>query len=253
MTYGACCVDDLGASSLSCDFLVHYGHSCLVPLSRTCLETLYVFVEIRVDVVHAVECFKRTVPSPARVHIMGTVQFRGAVFDARASLEREGYTATVPQAKPLSPGEVLGCTSPKDLREGGEEEEVMLFFADGRFHLEAALIANPGLKAYRYDPYGRVLTVEGYGFEKMLGLRKAAIDRARGGKTVGVVLGILGRQGNPSILRKVVDALEGSGREVRVGAASMNSYFATRLCSLLTPFARRQTPDVRGPPQRDIP
>jgi len=218
VTYGACCVDDLGAASLSCDFLVHYGHSCLVPLNKTCIETLYVFVEIRVDAVHAVECFKKTVPAPARVHVMGTVQFRGAVFDARAALEAEGYEASVPQAKPLSPGEVLGCTSPKDLAEGGGEgvAQAMLFFADGRFHLEAALIANPGLPAYRYDPYGRVLTAEGYGFDKMLGLRRAAIDRARGGRTVGVVLGILGRQGNPSILRKVVDALERSGRETFV-------------------------------------
>ena len=26
---------------------------------------------------------------------------------------REDYTVTIPQCKPLSPGEILGCTSPK--------------------------------------------------------------------------------------------------------------------------------------------
>ena len=88
----------------------------------------------------------------------------------------------------------------------------MLFLADGRFHLEAALIANPKLRAYRYDPYGRVLTSEGYGFSKMVELRRSAVDRARPGRRVGIILGILGRQGNPSILRKVKDALEESGR-----------------------------------------
>lgn len=30
VTYGACCVDDLSAEALGADFLVHYGHSCLV-------------------------------------------------------------------------------------------------------------------------------------------------------------------------------------------------------------------------------
>jgi len=29
VTYGACCVDDLTAKALGCDFLIHYAHSCL--------------------------------------------------------------------------------------------------------------------------------------------------------------------------------------------------------------------------------
>lgn len=29
VTYGACCVDDYTARALGCDFMVHYGHSCL--------------------------------------------------------------------------------------------------------------------------------------------------------------------------------------------------------------------------------
>ncbi|VDP94396.1 unnamed protein product [Echinostoma caproni] len=32
VTYGACCVDDYTAKALGVDLLVHYGHSCLVPL-----------------------------------------------------------------------------------------------------------------------------------------------------------------------------------------------------------------------------
>jgi len=32
VTYGACCVDDLASKALECDFIVHYGHSCLVPI-----------------------------------------------------------------------------------------------------------------------------------------------------------------------------------------------------------------------------
>lgn len=35
VTYGACCVDDFSARSLGCDFLVHYGHSCLVPIQAS--------------------------------------------------------------------------------------------------------------------------------------------------------------------------------------------------------------------------
>lgn len=51
-----------------------------------------------------------------------------------------------PQARPLSPGEVLGCTAP---RIQGEHDAIV-FVADGRFHLEALMIANPHLPAYRW-------------------------------------------------------------------------------------------------------
>ena len=54
VTYGACCIDDLCAKELGCDFMVHYGHSCLVPVDVTSpLPILYVFVEITFDVATA--------------------------------------------------------------------------------------------------------------------------------------------------------------------------------------------------------
>lgn len=32
VTYGACCIDDFSAKALGADLLVHYGHSCLIPI-----------------------------------------------------------------------------------------------------------------------------------------------------------------------------------------------------------------------------
>jgi 2-(3-amino-3-carboxypropyl)histidine synthase len=47
VTYGACCVDDLASKALDCDFIVHYGHSCLVPISDLSIKNaLFVFVLI---------------------------------------------------------------------------------------------------------------------------------------------------------------------------------------------------------------
>lgn len=60
---------------------------------------------------------------------------------------------TTNQVAPLSPGEVLGCTAP--VLEPGAAD-VLVFVADGRFHLEAIMIANPWLPAYRYTIRGGV-------------------------------------------------------------------------------------------------
>ncbi len=68
----------------------------------------------------------------------------------------------IPQSKPLSAGEILGCTAPTvasrrrrrrrtdRCRMEEEEEDVLVYLGDGRFHLEAAMIANPGLRAFRW-------------------------------------------------------------------------------------------------------
>eukprot|EP00985_Skeletonema_marinoi_P006052 scaffold2624_cov84-Skeletonema_marinoi.AAC.1 len=109
VTYGACCIDDLSARALGCDLLVHYGHSCLVPLTCTVIPCLYVFVEIRVDVQHMVDCVHMTFlqeekdrrqnksqegsdDGPARIIeacVMGTVQFRSAVIEAAQRLNSD--------------------------------------------------------------------------------------------------------------------------------------------------------------------
>ncbi|KAL7551484.1 hypothetical protein ACHAWF_014694, partial [Thalassiosira exigua] len=332
VTYGACCIDDLSARALGCDLLVHYGHSCLVPLTCTVIPCLYIFVEIRVDVQHLVDCVKLTFLeeenerqtintreekegredcAPTRIIealVMGTVQFRSAVVESSqrlnggdnestsSSLEKIQFQAIVPQAKPLSPGEVLGCTAPSGLAEMNFEEalsrsrrrqarkgqgeavdacekavngdavkeRVMIFLADGRFHLEAAMISNPSLRALRYDPYSKTLTEERYEIVKMKKLRREAIISVRhilgisapvqrvdmvGGMpnpsnhcaddiansvlqrqsfptehqpssdhctpkrllTVGIILGTLGRQGNPAILSRIRSLLHSRG------------------------------------------
>lgn len=177
---------------------------------------------------------------------------------------------TVPQARPLSAGEVLGCTAPKL---DAAQFDTLVFVADGRFHLEvrrrhsgmcvvpaststvgarsfvrsfvpaglksrahdvcmcvraslqAAMIANPSLEAFRYNPYDKSLTREHYETGKMLQLRRwgpveevwdggvqlayvltrdactvrfdlnsEAVEAGRRAQRWGVILGTLGRQ-----------------------------------------------------------
>jgi 2-(3-amino-3-carboxypropyl)histidine synthase len=90
----------------------------------------------------------------------------------------------------------------------------MVYLGDGRFHLESAMIANPKLRAYRYDPYSKVFSEEFYDHELMKKNRKGAIEKARAAKTWGIILGTLGRQGNPRIMDMLYKKLSESGRKV---------------------------------------
>jgi 2-(3-amino-3-carboxypropyl)histidine synthase len=162
VTYGACCVDDITAKQLGCQLLIHYGHSCLVPLQHTVIPVLYVFVEVEFDVNHLVGCLLATLRNDRpRIALLGTVQFRHGLAEISDLLKAQDFVhVDIPQVKPLSPGETLGCTSPII-----SEPSVVCFVADGRFHLESTLISNPKtiVACYRYDPYGQTITQEAYG------------------------------------------------------------------------------------------
>lgn len=64
---------------------------------------------------------------------MGTIQFASSIHLASTKLLEFFTHMSIPQAKPLSPGEVLGCTSP--IIDG---VDALVFIADGRFHLEVS-------------------------------------------------------------------------------------------------------------------
>eukprot|EP00923_Selenidium_pygospionis_P011239 GHVN01019479.1.p1 GENE.GHVN01019479.1~~GHVN01019479.1.p1 ORF type:complete len:457 (+),score=41.16 GHVN01019479.1:1215-2585(+) len=263
VTYGACCIDDIVAKHMGADFLVHYGHSCLVPLDETesgsdvydlegrlvekGLSIMYVFVEIDLDPDHLVETVKynlpamlalddqpadhakqtnQEVPATPMIAILGTIQF-SKVVHAGATLLKAHYGAEnilMPQTDPLTSGEVLGCTSPKI--EGSPHSKrrvVCVFVADGRFHLEAAMIQNPTVEFFRYDPFTKNFLRESYAHDILHRNRQAAIhsvlntvnlhvtsasNERRKASVVGLLMSTLGRQGSVGLIERLIELLE---------------------------------------------
>ncbi|XP_018603778.2 2-(3-amino-3-carboxypropyl)histidine synthase subunit 1 isoform X1 [Scleropages formosus] len=208
VTYGACCVDDFTARALGADFMVHYGHSCLIPIDATAgIKMLYVFVDIQLDTAHFLDTLRFNFPAGHSLALVSTIQFVAALQSASAAL-RPDYDVLVPQCRPLSPGEILGCTSPRLER----PVNAIVYLGDGRFHLESIMIANPDVPAYRYDPYSKVFSREYYDHEAMRRIRLQAIEKARSAQTWGLILGTLGRQGSPKILEHLESRLQALGK-----------------------------------------
>nr|NVI70954.1 putative diphthamide biosynthesis protein 1 [Cucujiformia] len=209
---GACCVDDLTAKSLEVDLLVHYGHSCLVPIDQTRgVKVLYIFVDIKIDPFHFLETVKYNFPINTKLGLVSTIQFLTTLQAVASKLIEFGYEVSLPQSKPLSAGEILGCTAPV-LR----CTDAVIYLGDGRFHLEAIMITNPKIQAYRYDPYKKEFTREYYEHEEMNSIRKKFVDEgARAGK-FGIIMGTLGRQGNPNVVEHMRQRLKVKDKKVVV-------------------------------------
>ncbi|XP_046963897.1 2-(3-amino-3-carboxypropyl)histidine synthase subunit 1 [Vanessa cardui] len=208
VTYGACCIDDFTAVALGVDLLVHYGHSCLIPIDQTSdIKVLYIFVDIKIDPSHFIDTIKMNFPKRTHLAIVSTIQFVTTLHSVAKTLRSEEYIVTVPQCKPLSPGEILGCTAPK------LNSDNIIYLGDGRFHLESIMIANPNIPAYKYDPYDKKFTSETYDHQLMQENRKNHVRIAENASEFGLILGTLGRQGSTKVLGNLEKQIQNSGKK----------------------------------------
>lgn len=106
---GACCIDDYSAKALGADLLIHYGHSCLIPIDQTTniQQVLYIFVDIKIDIRHCIECVQASIEVDKKIALVSTIQFVGSLEPIANELRKADYHVKIPQSRPLSPGEVI--------------------------------------------------------------------------------------------------------------------------------------------------
>ncbi|ORD93740.1 DPH1 [Enterospora canceri] len=212
--YGACCVDDHYES----DLLIHYGHSCLINVNEMSVSVLYVFVEVAFETDHLMEmiCREFVEKGSGPLSLISTVQFNSLTNGVAHAVNRiHSGSVIVPQVRPLSRGEVLGCTSPVIRTEN------TLYIGDGRFHLEAAMIGNRGT-FYKYCPFSRRMTREEYDVTRKIETRKKAVESFRKSESVGIVMSGLGKQGNRLLVKRVGEYISRNMGECRVYRISVN-------------------------------
>lgn len=208
VVYGACCVDDF----LEGDLLIHYGHSCLINISQMNIKTLYIFVEIIINTMH-LEKLILTHFKNQQISLIGTIQFNTVVNKIRYNINKLiPNKIIIPQIKPLSKGELLGCTSP------AIKTDICIYVGDGRFHLEAAMIKNyhneSPITFYKYCPFKKQLTEEKYNNVEMIKNRKHAIYKFWNSNTIGVIFSTLGKQGNRTIFNNLVQKIHQERKKV---------------------------------------
>jgi len=200
---------------------------------------MYVFVDIGIDIKHFLDTVEFNFAEGAHLVLVSTIQFVTALQSAKEPLSAaKNFKITIPQSRPLSPGELLGCTAPALAKLNPDVHyDAIVYLADGRFHLEAMMIANPDIPAYRYDPYSKVFSHEYYDHGTMETMRQSAIEKgmfvcllkkktifylflilfvlvglATKAQKFGLILGTLGRQGSPKVLKDLEKRLDDAGK-----------------------------------------
>ena len=189
--YGAC---DLALGMLDyADVLVHFGHAPVDKRPAVICEPYSVGFDLAV-LDNAIPCLKGTTTG-----LVTTVQHAHLIPAMEAFLKARGIAVEVAEAGGRTPlrGQVLGCSFEAAKIPGAE---TILFVGTGRFHAIGISLAAKK-RVIALDPLAG--TVEEVTGEALLRRRFAVMEKARGAKTVGIIVSSKSGQNRIGLARRL--------------------------------------------------
>ncbi|MGD8545071.1 MAG: diphthamide biosynthesis enzyme Dph2 [Candidatus Bathyarchaeota archaeon] len=185
--YGACDLATAEAENFRIDLLIHYGHAKLLKYEK--VPTLYVEARATIKVDHLVDSALPLLKEWNRIGLTTTVQHVQTLDTVKELLLRAGKTVVIGDAGIMNyPGQVIGCDF-SNAKSVSKDVEAFLFVGGGRFH--ALGIALSTFKpTIVIDPYEqRAFSVDEEA-SRILRQRWASIEKAKKGKTWGILIGL---------------------------------------------------------------
>ncbi|XP_024984091.1 2-(3-amino-3-carboxypropyl)histidine synthase subunit 2 [Cynara cardunculus var. scolymus] len=250
-TYGSCCVDEVGASHINADCVIHYGHTCLSPTSN--LPAFFVFGKAPIN---ASYCAKHlcsyALSSSKPVVVLFGLEYGHALQDViEASMVEKtslcGHTsrfelhfadvisqAMIPkkssetngQSGLLSSstgnggcGDAVGKTYRIggllwSLEEGCSMEDYSLFWIgpDNSAFANVVLTFN-GCEIVRYDATENQLLADTSQQRRILKRRYYLVEKAKDAGIVGILVGTLGVAGYLSVIHQIKEMITRAGKK----------------------------------------
>ncbi|KAL0231956.1 hypothetical protein PCE1_002953 [Barthelona sp. PCE] len=211
--YGACCIEDDIASRMRLDAIFHFGHDRLIKTEKHMIPNYYYSTRREIDGTKLINSVIQYFKQGTILHVICTTQFRSNVYEAYTAWEEAGLVIDRPNCGMLPEGVVLGCTAPKL-----KNIDAVLYVGDGRFHPEAMLLQNPGITLYKYDPLAPEPEVRLFEYNalEIVNRRQLSMNRIAGMQRVVVLEGILGKQGDSKLTRRVLEEFKMQNIETTV-------------------------------------
>nr|UXY87281.1 diphthamide biosynthesis protein 1 [Cryptomonas sp.] len=203
-SFGACCAEDFLGKFLGICLILHYGHSCLIPILECSVPMVYIFLEIGFDYTAIADTIKEYFSFfKGKFSLFSTIQYVSALKRIKTELKYFFDSILIHQNKPLSPGEILGCTSFNT-----NSLSNIIYVGDGRFHLEATIVSNPLNRFFQFNPFSHKLILVEYNSVEMFREReKILLKSVFSRMNFGIIFGILGKQGNVMIINRIKELI----------------------------------------------
>ena len=215
--YGACDIAVDEANNLGVDLLVHYGHTPFI--NQTSIPVMYLYAPERISVMEVVKKAIPILSDMMRIGLATTIQHVHELENVKELLEKSGKTVLIGEHETSSKmkGQILGCdySTAKNI---ANTVDGYLFIGGGNFH-PLGLAMETGKKVIVADPYKNEVRDMIELNRKTYRQRWMAIERARGARRFGVIVGLKPGQRKIDNALKIREQLERIGKETVLLAA----------------------------------
>lgn len=252
-TYGSCCVDEVGASHINADCVIHYGHTCLSPTST--LPALFVFGKAPICVSNCLENLSNyALTSGKPVVVLFGLEYAYAIQDIKEAFTIESsrphgstsklelYCADV-MCSVMDPSENVKTSSGHlgldgslatdqgsgntigtlhsigglywSLPEGRRIEDCLLCWvgADNAAFANVVLTFN-GCEIVRYDAAENRLVTDVSHQRRILKRRYYLVEKAKDANIIGILVGTLGVAGYLHMINQMKELISRAGKKV---------------------------------------
>ncbi|XP_059655042.1 uncharacterized protein LOC132302174 isoform X2 [Cornus florida] len=230
-TYGSCCVDEVGASHINADCVIHYGHTCFSPTST--LPALFVFRKAPINISNCAEnLFYHASTSDKPVVVLFGLEYAHAIKDIKEALIAKSSSSNASASRfelhcadvicsVMSPSENLKTSNGHDglvgnltanedcgeaacakysiggltwnLPERHKIEDCLLYWIgyDNLAFANVVLTFN-GCEIVRYDAAENSLVTDLSQQRRILKRRYYLVEKAKDANIIGILVGTLG-------------------------------------------------------------
>ncbi|XP_024931113.2 uncharacterized protein LOC107405985 [Ziziphus jujuba] len=246
--YGSCCVDEVGASHINADCVVHYGHTCFSP--TTTLPAFFVFGKASISVSNCVKKLSdHAVRNGKPVLVLFGLEYAHLIQQIRdevvetctssSGLEIQFAETMSSDMKPSESHKISnGSSEPAsvfsddkcirtvagnrysigglvwELREGHKMEDYLLFWigSDNAAFASVVLTFN-GCEIVRYDARSNCMVTDLSQQRRILKRRYYLIEKAKDANIVGILVGTLGVAGYLHMINQMKELITATGKK----------------------------------------
>ncbi|XP_008223801.1 PREDICTED: diphthamide biosynthesis protein 2 [Prunus mume] len=247
--YGSCCVDEVGASHVDADAVVHYGHTCLSPTST--LPAFFVFGKTPISVPDCVKNLSHyAFPNGRRVLVLFGLDYAHSIQNIREKFAEVCGAESKPEVQyanvicsvmnpskgrkvsnkvqgtsgSLTDNNSFGTVSANTysigglvwkLPEGHKMDDYLLFWIGSNNSAFANIVLTyNGCEIVRYDASECSMVTDLSQQRKILKRRYYLMEKAKDANIVGILVGTLGVAGYLNMIHQMKVLITGAGKKV---------------------------------------
>ncbi|XP_065670092.1 2-(3-amino-3-carboxypropyl)histidine synthase subunit 2 [Hydra vulgaris] len=218
-SYGNCCVDEVAASHIQADAIIHYGHSCLSVTEKT--PTFYVFGRSKLNLDDFSLCTNKLF-TENKVLLLYDVKYYHYVEAIKDLLKKFEQTIDVAHLiiyKKNCENVTTACLNSFTFlgRQFNLKFELLvykiLFIGEECLTLRNLMMRFNKNQFYVYNPSLLSLTLQQVNINKSLMKRFYLIQKAKDAQIVGIVMGTLGIEKYKEIVQRLKKVLKHAGKK----------------------------------------